>query len=113
MDRSHTFDIHDTEIHGALSPHFENSRVFSRIERLLIRVPAYAPDGQPSVTALLMTRLGQPMRRLEVTPPLVAGGPSQIDLPLASLASAEYQIEFRVKSAAGEAKDSISFRVTP
>ena len=89
------------------------SRVFSRIERLLVRVPAYAPDGDPAVSATLMSRLGQPIRTLAVTPPATPGGPSQVDLTLAGLASTDYQIEFRVKTPAGEARDSVSFRVTP
>ena len=88
------------------------SRVFSRTERLVIRVPAYAPDGNPVVSATLMSRLGQPMRSLPVTPS-VQGGANQIEVLLAGLASAEYLIEVRATNPAGEAKDTIGFRVTP
>lgn len=88
------------------------AREFSRIERLLIRVPAYSPDGQPNVTARLASRAGS-MRDIEVTP-----GPSpdrfQIDLPLAGLASGEYVIQLRVASSGeGEARADVSFKVTP
>jgi VWFA-related protein len=88
------------------------AREFSRTERLLIRVPAYAPDGAPHVTARLASRAGS-MRDLEVSP-----GPSadrfQIDLPLAGLASGEYVIQLRVAASGdGEARADVSFKVTP
>ena len=89
------------------------SRVFSRAERLVIRVPAYAPDGEPIVSAVLMSRVRQPMRDLPVTPPASPGGASQIELPLAGLASSEYTIEVRATHRAGEASETIGFRVTP
>jgi VWFA-related protein len=89
------------------------SRVFSRAERLVIRVPAYAPDGHPVVSATLTSRLGQPMRSLAVTPPVSPGGVSQIEVPLAGLASAEYAIEITATDPAGEARETIGFRVTP
>ena len=37
----------------------------------------------------------------------------QIDLPLAGLASGDYVVQFMLKSPAGQAKDSLDFRVTP
>jgi VWFA-related protein len=88
------------------------AREFSRIERLLIRVPAYSPDGQPSVTARLASRAGS-MRDLDVTP-----GPApdrfQIDLPLAGLASGEYVIQLRVATSdSGESRADVSFKVIP
>jgi VWFA-related protein len=88
------------------------ARSFSRTERLLIRVRTYA-DADAIVSATLMTPLGRHMRTLTVAAPSVPGGPNQVDLPLAGLASADYRIEFRVESAAGEARESVSFRVTP
>lgn len=88
------------------------AREFSRSERLLIRVPAYAPDGSPRLAARLASRAGS-MRDLEVSP-----GPSpdrfQIDLPLAGLASGDYVIQLRVATSAdGEARADVSFKVTP
>jgi VWFA-related protein len=89
------------------------SREFSRTERLLIRVPAYAPAGQVAVvSARLLSRNGQPIRDLPVAGPAAHGGLSQIDLRLAGLATAEYLIEIKAQSPAGEAKDLIGFRVT-
>jgi VWFA-related protein len=87
------------------------SREFSRTERLLIRVPAYAPEP-PVVSAALVSKAGGVLRMLGV-----AEGPSpniyQIDLPLAGLASGSYLVQLTVKSAAGQAKDEVAFRVTP
>jgi hypothetical protein len=88
------------------------SREFSRTERLVIRVPAYAPDGSPTLTATLMSRAGKAMRPLPVTAAARPGGVNQIDLPLAGLAAGEYLIELTASSPAGQAKDRIGFRVT-
>jgi VWFA-related protein len=88
------------------------SREFSRTEHLMIRVPAYAPDGRPTVSAKLMSRLGQTMRTLAVAPASDPEGQSQIDLPLAGLAAGDYLIELTATSPAGEAKDLLGFRVT-
>ena len=89
-----------------------SAREFSRSERLLIRVPAYAPSEGPVVSARLVSKPGAAMRDLPVTE-----GPSpnlyQIDLPLAGLASGSYVVQFVAKSSAGEAKDELAFRVTP
>ena len=88
------------------------SREFSRMERLMIRVAAYAPDGSPTVSARLMSRTGQAMRSLAVSPPVTPGGQNEIDLPLAGLAAGEYLIELTATSPAGQAKDQVGFRVT-
>jgi VWFA-related protein len=86
------------------------SREFRRTERLLIRFPAYAPDGQqPSVSARLLNRLGQPMRTLDVQS---ADGEHEIDLMLASLANGEYQVELAAISQAGKTTEVLAFRVT-
>jgi hypothetical protein len=88
------------------------AREFSRAERLLIRVPAYSPDGSPHVSATLASRLGSSMRELPVT-----AGPRphtyQFDLPLAGLAAGDYVVQLLLKSPDGQAKDSLDFRVTP
>jgi hypothetical protein len=52
------------------------------------------------------------MRTLAVSPPATAGGENEIDLPLAGLASGEYQIELTATSPAGQATDRVTFRVT-
>ena len=88
------------------------SREFSRTERLIIRVPAYAPNGVPRVTARLLNRLGQAMRDLPVESPERHDGLFQTDVALASLAPGEYSIELTASSPAGEAKDLVGFRVT-
>ncbi len=88
------------------------AREFSRTERLLIRVPAYSANGAtPRVSARLLSRGGQAMRDLDVTP-APSPGVYQIDLPLAGLAAGEYLVELAASSSAGEVKDLMSFRVT-
>jgi len=88
-----------------------SSRQFSRTERLLIRFPAYAPDGQQvSVTARLLNRMGQPMRTLEVRP--AADGEHELDIMLAGLATGDYQLELAAASPAGKTTELLGFRVT-
>ena len=87
-------------------------RVFSRTERLLIRVPVYAADQSASLTASLGSKPGAAMRALTVTrssrPDLY-----EVDLPLAGLAAGDYVVELTAKSPAGGANDIVAFRVTP
>lgn len=88
-------------------------RDFSRTDRVLVRVPAYAPgSAPPTVTARLLNRTGQPMNDLTLTPGNAAGT-TQIDLPLSGLAPGEYVLEISASSTgAGEARELIGFRVT-
>jgi VWFA-related protein len=88
------------------------AREFSRTERLVIRVPAYAADAAPSVSATLMSRSGQAMRPLTVKAMDHPGSTSQVDLPLAGLAAGEYLIELTATTPAGKATDQLAFRVT-
>ena len=88
-----------------------SSRQFSRTERLLVRFSAYAPDGrQPSVSARLLNRIGQPMRSLDVRS--AADGEHEIDITLAGLATGDYQLELTATSPAGHATEVLGFRVT-
>src|SRR5207302_9416966 len=88
-----------------------SAREFSRAERLLIRFPAYAPNGQePSVSARLLNRMGQPMRTLDVR--RGADGEHEVDLLLAVLATGDYQLELAAASAAGKTTEVLGFRVT-
>ncbi len=85
-------------------------REFSRTERLLIRASAYTPGGiAPTVTARLLTRSGQRMSDLPVTN--VAGGPFELELPLASLPVGDYLIELNAKSESGTAQELVAFRI--
>jgi VWFA-related protein len=89
------------------------SREFSRTERLMIRVAAYAPSGVDlTLSAKLLNRKGQTMRNLAVQLEAAPSPRHQIDLPLAALAAGQYQIEVTAKTAAGEVKDLLEFRVT-
>lgn len=89
------------------------SREFSRTERLLVRVRAYAPAlERPTVTGRLLSRLGQPLRDLvplEIDP---RSGVVQFDVPLSSLGNGEYGIELVAQGSPTQAKELILFRVT-
>ncbi len=86
------------------------SREFSRVERLLIRVPIYA--AEPLVaSATLTNRTGQVMRTLSTSHDRDSG--YIVDLPLASLAAGEYAVALRAVAGEHEARETISFRVTP
>ena len=88
-----------------------SSRQFSRTERLLVRFPAYAPDGQqPTVSARLLNRMGQPMRTLEVR--ATGGGEHEVDIMLAGLATGDYQLELAATTPAGKTTEILGFRVT-
>ena len=86
------------------------AREFSRAERLLIQIDAYAPGGvTPEVTARLLNRAGTKMS--DFTVQRTAGGSFETELPLSALAAGEYLIEFTAKTEAGTAQDTIAFRI--
>jgi VWFA-related protein len=88
------------------------SRTFSRTERLLIRVPAYAAAGPPVVTASLASDIGGVMRDLPVAPgPLP--GLYEIEVRLASLPAGEYSVRIAARSGDMESAEVVAFRVTP
>jgi VWFA-related protein len=85
-------------------------REFSRAERLLVRIEAYAPGGvSPAVTGRLLNRGGTAMSDLSFK--AVDGGAFETELPLSALAAGEYLIEFNAATESGKAKDTIAFRV--
>jgi hypothetical protein len=83
------------------------SREFSRTDRVFVRVPVYGAN--PTVTAKLLNRAGNPMSDL----PVSANGQTptrDIDLTLSSLPPGEYLVE--IAGAAGAAaKQLVGFRV--
>jgi VWFA-related protein len=89
------------------------SREFSRSERLLVRVQAYAPEAErPIVTARLVSRLGQPLRDLTALASDPGNSIVQFDVPLSSLGNGEYGIELVAQGQPRQAKELILFRVT-
>ncbi len=88
------------------------SREFSRTDRVLIRVPAYAPgDTAPTLTARLLNRGGQTMMDLPVVASTASTSRQQIELPLAGLAPGEYIVEVTASGEGGDAKQLVGFRV--
>ena len=90
------------------------AREFSRTERVLLRVTAYAPGtATATVKARILSRAGQAMSDLAVTPPAAADTPFQIDLPLSGLAPGEYVVEITASAeGGGEVRELVGFRVT-
>ncbi len=93
------------------------ARAFGRVERLLMRVPVFsagapAAAGEVTVTATLLNRMGQTMRRLPVTH-RDATGVAVSDLPLAGLAAGEYSVQWRAAGGSAEVLETVSFRVVP
>ena len=86
------------------------SREFSRAERLIVRLDAYATGGaKPEVTAKLLNRAGAAMADVPIQ--TAEGKPYLIDFPLASLAAGEYIIQVDAKTASGTAQQMIGFKV--
>jgi hypothetical protein len=86
------------------------SRQFRRTERLVIRVPAYLSGAPVRVTGVLLNRLAQPMRPLVALPD--AGGITQFDLPLATLAPGDYYLQFSVTGPGAPVDQRIQFKIT-
>jgi hypothetical protein len=86
-------------------------REFSRTDRLFMRVAAYGA-GAPALSVHMLSRAGQTMSELPVTPPQTPGGESIVDVPLAGLAPGEYIVEVKATGEGGEAKELVGFRVT-
>jgi VWFA-related protein len=88
------------------------SRQFSRLERLWIRVAVYGGGDEPELAGRLLSTIGGAMRPLAIQSTAVAGV-HQIDLPLAGLAAGEYSVEFAASGSGRDAKETVTFRVTP
>jgi VWFA-related protein len=87
------------------------SRTFHRSQRLLVRVPVFDPGGGGArVTATLLNQRGQPMRGLDALGP-PRDDVTEFGLPLAALASGEYQLELRAVNGRGAATGRVTFRV--
>ena len=88
------------------------SREFSRTERLVVRVPAFAPGSStPRVSARLLNRSGQIVRELAPIDE-TSGGVVQFDLPLAPLAPGDYFLLVTATADAGAAEERVSLRIT-
>jgi VWFA-related protein len=88
------------------------TRVFSRTERLWVRIGVYATEGTPRVSARLLNRVGGEMRTLSVETTAVADV-YQVDVPLAGLAAGEYSVQFSAASGGRDISEGVTFRVTP
>ena len=89
------------------------ARQFSRTERLLVRVPVFSSHSTPTVSARLVTSFGTTMRVLVVSQLASTSADYQVDVPLAALANGAYAVEWTARTADGEVRDTVPFRVTP
>jgi VWFA-related protein len=101
------------ELAGNLAAAPAAAREFSRTERLLIRVPVYAAEPPAVVKATLVSEHGQTMRELAVSRATAPPELHEVDVPLAGLAPGAYFVRLAVTGPAGEASETVSFRVTP
>ena len=85
-------------------------REFSRTDRVFMRVAAYGA-GAPVLSVHMLSRAGQTMSELPVTPPATPEGEAVVDIPLAGLAPGEYIVEVKATGEGGEAKELVGFRV--
>jgi len=100
-------DMQAIRANPSLAPNVE--REFSRSDRLLIRVEAYAPGGVvPTLTARMLNRGGGAMADI---PLQATGSLFEAEFPLSSLGGGEYLIEFIAKAESGTAQETIAFRV--
>lgn len=84
------------------------TRDFSRADHLLIRLPVYG-DGV-DVTATLLNKNGGAMRVLP-SAPRAGSAIYETDLNLAAFAPGEYAVRIAAKSSAGDASETVAFRV--
>jgi len=87
------------------------AREFRRTERLIIRVPAYGPNGPVAVAARLLNRVGQTLKELDVIPG-GAPGVTQFDLNLAQFAPGDYYLQFSVPGPNGPVSQRVAFKIT-
>lgn len=89
------------------------SRLFSRAERLIVRVPVSASTASPSFSARLVSDLGGSLRTLDVSRIDGHDDVLQLDVPLAALAAGGYAIEVTARENGHETSERLQFRVTP
>ncbi len=87
------------------------SRLFSRGDRLLIRVPVWSPSGATvQVTATVTNAIGGAMRPVNRSD-RPGDSRARFELPLAWLAPGDYQLLFTASSPDGSARESVRFAV--
>lgn len=88
------------------------ARRFSRAEHLIVRLPVVSA-APTDVTVRLLNAFGGVLREVPARPVPARPRLVQVELPLASLASATYVLEFRAAAGDASAVDRLEFSVTP
>jgi VWFA-related protein len=87
------------------------SHEFSRAERLIVRVRAYAPVGSPIVSARLLNLSGDPIQTLSPLASAPDKNTTQFAVTLAAFPPGDYTLELKATSEAGEVGTLVPFRV--
>jgi VWFA-related protein len=87
-------------------------RVLRRTDRVLVTVPVYPASPAATIHAELVNQHGKTLVALPVARGSASHMP-QIELPLASLAQAEYVLRVSVEPAAGASPQVVAFAVVP
>jgi hypothetical protein len=89
------------------------AREFSRMDRVIVRVPAYGPAGAaPSLTVRLLGQSGRAIATLDAVP---SGSPDEqdVDVPVGSLAPGEYVVEIAMAGDRGGMAQVVALRIVP
>jgi hypothetical protein len=89
-------------------------REFRRTDRLVVRFNTFGkPTAALTVTAKLLNKQGLKMADLPVVAPAEPTAPTQVDLPLSSMAAGEYLLEVSAASdGQTPATELVAFRIT-
>jgi hypothetical protein len=88
-------------------------RQFSRNELLIVRASVSSRSGSPLVTSRLMSAMGSTMRALPVSAAPTRPSEFQTEVSLAGLAAGSYSVEVTATGDGGDARETVTFRVTP
>lgn len=89
------------------------SRLFSRAEHLVVRIPVAGAGAAATVRARLQSRFGADLRQLPVRVGVGDAGAVQVDVALAGLASGGYAVAFEAPAERATAVARVEFSVTP
>jgi hypothetical protein len=88
-------------------------REFQRTDRVLVRFGAYTfADEEPALTAKLLTKAGEPLADLPVSVHPRGQTWSELDLPLANLATGDFLLEITATHEDEKISELVALRVT-
>lgn len=103
--------IHGDEAGTTVAP--VAARRFTRADRLVVRFAPLSPNTLTPDVSVRLTRFGALVTELPLTAISAPSHRWQIDLPLASLASGRYALEFDARAATRSSIDRVEFEIAP